>query len=285
MKLDTPVLPCFRRIGYRRFVLMFGAAVLASLSAMSCGHFDFGTFSPGVPADAPPDSGGIVPDADPPPDGGRPAGPTLVQHMTGNMVLSNAPWTVPLVVTLPHPTSPGNLLILTGADTAGTITTVAGAGVTWKNAIVSDMFNNAEIWYGVAPPGFDGVVKISSDAVPQSSNDAAFRMILMEWSGLATSPDLLDVAGKGAGNSGSTASAMQITTANAIDLLVFDVSVDTPVFGPLPDWSLIDTVTIPGNSTERAWYLVTSSPGSFHPMVPENGTQWDTAVAAFKAAP
>jgi hypothetical protein len=146
------------------------------------------------------------------------------------------------------------------------------------------MYNNAEIWYGVIPPGFDGVVQISSSAMPQASNDAAFRMILMEWSGLATSPDLVDAAARGSGKSAASASANPITTANAIDLLLFDASVDNLDFGQLPDWSPIDTIAIAGNSTERAWYQITSSPGSFQPMVPQSGTQWDTAIAAFKAA-
>jgi len=107
----------------------------------------------------------------------------------------------------------------------------------------------------------------------------------MEWSGMATGPDVLDGTGNGSGQSSGSASAMSITTQNAVDLVVFDVAVDNPDFGPLPDWSPIDTVTIEGNSTERAWYQITSSAGPFHPTVPENGTQWDTAIAAFKAAP
>jgi hypothetical protein len=70
-------------------------------------------------------------------------------------------------------------------------------------------------------------------------------------------------------------------------LLVFDVAVDTPSFGsPPPTWTPIDEVTVPGDSTERAWFQIATGSGQQQPMVMvQSGHQWDAVIAAFKVAP
>jgi hypothetical protein len=191
-----------------------------------------------------------------------------------------------LSVALLCPVSPGNLLIVTGGDTAGALTTVAGAGVPmWKHAVTSDMNNNAEIWFTVVPTGsIDESVQISSGGT--QTDPPILRMILSEWSGLAvTDPDLLDGVGSGSGRTSMVASASPITPKNT-DLLVFDIAVDSSSFGAPMDWMFIDEASVPGDSTERAWHQIASSGAPQQPMVTvQSGHAWDAVIAAFKVAP
>jgi hypothetical protein len=93
------------------------------------------------------------------------------------------------------------------------------------------------------------------------------------------------ILGSGSGRTGTMASASPITPKNT-DLLVFDIAVDSSSFVAPMDWKLIDEASVPGDSTERAWYQIASSGAPQLPMVTvQSGHAWDAVIAAFKVAP
>jgi hypothetical protein len=291
VKLDTSV---WRRRGHARGRCVCAiSTMLISVVVISCGKFDFGRARDGAATDA---RSGVPFDAsiDVEPDAcvaglsaNQTSGPVLVQHASAFKIWPDgAPPGTSLSLALPCPTTPGNLLIVTGGNTAGALTTVAGAGVpVWKHAATSDMYNNAELWYVVAPsvPTVESV-QISSDGT--ETDPAVLRMILMEWSGLAVAdPDVLEGHGAGSGRTGTMASAAPIMPQSK-DLLVFDIAVDNSNFDSPMGWTFIDEATAPGNSTERAWYLIAAGAGPQQPVVMvQNGHPWDAVIAAFKIVP
>ena len=274
MKLDMRVSNCRRRSERCGMHAIGVAAALVSLSAAACGDVDFGEDQPDAGSSA---------------DAGAP-GPKLVQSNSGKVVLKRNLPVSALVVTL-GPTHPGNLLIVTVADTGGG-TEPVHAGVMYSCPVSSIMYNNAGFCFGAIPDGFDGRVQLDPTRFPDNGDEEALRMIVMEWSGLAAVPadprELTDGTGSASGMTAVASATTTATTAtsSAPDLLLFDVSADQPFPADAPPgWTNIATVTAEQNSTENAWYKVTSASGLQGASVSVQGsTQWDAVIAAFKIA-
>lgn len=272
------------------------AGVIVGLSATSCGSVDFGTPSGGPNDAAVPDAGQL--------DAKLSAGPTLVQIKHGTQALIGTPASVTVQLD-PQPV-PGDLLILTVADSAGAVspTRLTGKGLTWAlPPVQSPDYTSAEIWYSVVPDGFDGMLMLSPDPAGGggSVNDKQYlRMVAMEWRGLATGGDPLDGAGKqssritdgsGAGSASLSISPKQSGGLSANDLLLFDVSTDTdtPDFGMPLGWAPIDsavpTIVAGPESAEQVWYRIGATTADATPTAIVHGTKWDAVVAAFKVGP
>ena len=283
MKLEVPVQTWSSRATRCRSA---GFTAATALSVISCGHFDFAAGSLDEPAEPGDDSMAAC--------ASGPSQPVLVQFNHG-FSLTSAADKVPLTVRLDLPAHPGNLLILTGADTSGELAMPSAKGTgPWTRPAGTDTYNNSEIWYAtINTSEFDGKVTIRAADSSGSDSSAmpALRMILMEWHGLSGDQDPTD--GKVARSGLSQAPGPgAITTKNSVDLVLLDVAVDTSDFATSPDgpsdWLLVDTIIAGTNATERAWYRFTSTPGTFDPTVSITAAgshQWDASLVAFKVAP
>lgn len=273
MKLDCSEWTSSCRSRHRRVVAVIGA-LLAGLSAVSCGHFDFGTSSPdpggpsraedaGIRDAAPTDAG----------DGAPPDGAVATANLVQQMHASAAS-AATLSITLPPP-KVGNVLVMIGGGPHGPLTTVSGAAAMWRPAAKSAMHANVEIWTGVA----DGSSPTVTITLSGSTDELV--MSVSEWSGLST----LDVANQ-AGGTASPASAGSVTTTHARDLLLFGVADAPTAFGaPSPgSWTALDPIMV-SNDAQGEWFSIAETMGAFTPSVTETGHAWDAAIAALRIAP
>lgn len=199
-------------------------------------------------------------------------GPMVLQQKTADSANSTQ-----LSVTLNAATS-GDWLVMIGAAVSGALDSVTGGGVTTWNLAARSLDNaNVEIWYG-RTDGSSSTVTINFAA------SSAIWMNVSEWSGLVMS-GVLDGALATSGLL-SPADAGTLATTHAHDLVIFAVgdyapsTFGTPTQGP---WSALNSVDVPSQYTQFAWYQVVSATGSFDPTVTETGGGWDAAIAAFKA--
>jgi hypothetical protein len=222
------------------------------------------------PADAPTDSPRL-PDA--PPDS-PPLGPMIVQQ-----AMNHAEQAASLSVTFTSPPTPGNLLVMIGAANGGQLSGVTGAAALWSHAADNVDNANVEIWYAIA----DGTGSMVT--VTRAGNTNAMWASISEWSGMAAASPL-DNAGANGGLSG-TASVPPINTAHAHDLLIFGVADTQPgvSYGtPNPGmWTAMNTVATT-DFLQASWYRLVVNTGGYNASVSAQGTGWDAALAAFKAA-
>ena len=248
--------------------------VITSLGACS--------FGPAVALDAgnghPPDGGTAIDGTaiDDATDATTSAGIALVQQTTASAPNTNAP----LSATLSASPINGDLLVMVGAAEHGGLATVSGGGVTsWTRATRSLDNTNIEIWYGVCD-GSSATVTITFPAYT-----LPIWMAVSEWSGMA-STNVLDSTRSISGNT-SPAGAGTLATTNAHDVLIFAVTDDTPnTFGAPTQgpWSAMTGVS-PPPLVQAAWYREVSTAGSYGPTVTETAHSWESAAAAFRAAP
>ena len=195
-------------------------------------------------------------------------------------IVNSAASTTSLTATLPAATTIGNLLVVVGAISSGSLTSVDGGGVdAWTLATESTTNANIEVWYGmVAVPSTTGVT-IATGAV------SGARMSVSEWSGLVGTVDI--AASQAKPTSPSPASAPTITTTNAKDLIIFGVDNGSPnTFGsPGGSWVAMTATPSVGSGEQSSWYQTVSSTGSFSPSVTETRHAWDAAIVAFKILP
>jgi hypothetical protein len=183
-----------------------------------------------------------------------------------------------LSVTLPTTPVNGNLLVMIGGTPAGSLDMVSG-GATWTRATSSLINSNIEIWYGVA----DG--SSATVTIRRANNAEPMWISASEWSGLAPSA-ILQGATADDGVT-SSVSAGVLAVASPPSLLVFATSAYAPnVWGtPAPGaWTAL--TPIDGAAvTQRQWFAVATSAGSFSPAASLSSGAWDAALVAFRVEP
>lgn len=199
--------------------------------------------------------------------------PTLVQQNTNTLDSAGS-----ISVTLPAMPTSGNVLIMIGATTSGSLTTVTGAGTTWSSAAGSFDNANEEIYYGVTN-GTNATVTIT-----RTASTAPIWLSVSEWSGLATTAPLVDAKATGGLTSPANPGASVTTTGPT--LLVFGAANDKPnTFGtPTPGtWTAMTAIV--GFEVQSSWYRVEPTAGTYTVSVTETAHQWDAALAAFRYTP
>ena len=203
------------------------------------------------------------------------ATPAVVQQAIASADNSDAPVTATLSA---KPTA-GDLLIMIGGDSGGTLTSVSGGGVaTWIRATRSLMNVNIEVWYGIT----DGSSAAITITYPMH-NDPIWQLV-SEWSGMA-STNVLDASASTAGTS-SPASAGSAGVAPR-ELTLFAAADLTPnTFGtPMQGtWTALTPATT-STTVQQVWYAVAATTGTLAPTVSETAHSWDAAIASFRAAP
>ena len=200
---------------------------------------------------------------------------TLVQQH----IASNG-YTVSLPVTIAAPQA-GDLLVVNVSctDASQTISSVTGGGVTWVRAAHSNTHAIADVWYGPNSSGSGTTVTVAT-----TSNTNLYATVT-EWSGM-TAVAIQD--GSGGSNNGASATLITatLTTANANDLII-GTAVNTAGFtassGPTNSFIALNT---PGGTVQYNAYRVGPVAGNYSTSWTTSGSAfWDTAIAAFKAAP
>jgi hypothetical protein len=171
----------------------------------------------------------------------------------------------------------GNVLVVVGGTSAGSLSGVSGAGVSnWFRAESSLTNTHIEIWYGAV----DATTSTSTSPITATAASAGdMWMTVTEWSGVSLAVDKsADLAG-----TTSPASAGSITTTNATDLVIFGAANSTGnTFGtPTPGtWTALTAITSP--EAQTTWYQIASATGTFNPTVTETAHSWDAAIVALK---
>jgi hypothetical protein len=171
----------------------------------------------------------------------------------------------------------GNVLVVVGGTSVGSLSGVSGAGVSnWFRAESSLTNTHIEIWYGAV----DATTSTSTSPITATAASAGNMWITVsEWNGVSLAIDKsADLAG-----TTSPASAGSITTTNAADLVIFGVANNTGnTFGsPTPgSWTALTAVTTP--EAQTTWYQIAAATATFNPTVTETGNQWDAAILALK---
>lgn len=226
--------------------------VVIALATTACGRFGFGTHTD---SDA---AGGIAP----------------VQQVTA--ASEQASQMTSLSATLPALPRAGSLLVMIGALQSQALTSVTGAGTSWRLAIYSDMYANVEVWYGITD-GTDATVQIGG-TVPSD-----LWISLAEWRGVT---DVLDAKTAMDGLI-SPATAGTITCGDAGDLVLFAAADNLPnTFGEPTGgtWSPLE----PAGSSQHAeqpWYTACAPLETLSPTVAETSGNWGVALVAFRLAP
>jgi hypothetical protein len=223
-------------------------------------------------------------DAAPDPTGdGADSGIALVQKVADSL-----PSGTMFHGTFKNPPTSGNLLIMIGAAETDALKRPTGGGVgTWMVAAQSNQHQNVEIWWGVTDGSSSTVTIACGTRCAQTLGPMWLE--LTEWSGLATAAPVDDhnaADGTAIMTPPGVASPGTITTISGPDLLILGVtddrSIDTQVMDVEP-WMPLDPI-MADPVTQRAWYRIAQTPGSYTPRVTVTA-DWDAAAAAFLAAP
>lgn len=202
-------------------------------------------------------------------------GAVLVQQKARERTASST-----LATTLDAPPLAGHTLVMIGGGPVAPLVGVSGGGIaTWRRAAFSPVAANVEIWYGVTD-GSSSTVTITAESAASS-----LTMLVTEWSGLATTL-ALDGASANADTT-TTASAGQISTTNAPDLVLFAVASFTPnTFGtPAGFTALMPLAGAQTGVNQAAWYRQVATSGTVSPTVSVTSTEWDACLVALKLAP
>jgi hypothetical protein len=211
-------------------------------------------------------------DVDAPRDA-APATATLVQQQTTYVMAGST-----ASVTLPSTPVNGNVLVMIGGTPSGSLDSVSG-GATWTRAALSVINSNIEIWYGVAN-GASATVTIQ-----RGNNAAPMWIAASEWSALANTSTLVAAVDRDGVSGSVSAGTLPVTTAPA--LLVFAATAYTPVTwgAPTPGtWTALAPIE-GAVVSQRAWYTITASTGSFTPVTSLSGGAWDANLVALRIAP
>jgi len=199
---------------------------------------------------------------------------SLVQQINGSSASATS---LPVPFTAVPTTTAGNVLIMVGGTSTGSLSGVSGGGVgNWFKAQSSTTNTHIEIWYGAV----DVATLTSSTPVTITAATAGgMWMTLMEWNGVSLT---IDKSAAQAGTS-SPASAPSITTTNASDLVILGIAdnIGNTFGSPTPgSWTALTAVTTP--KAQTAWYQIAAATATFNPTVTETAHTWDAAIAAFK---
>lgn len=204
-----------------------------------------------------------------------PGSPALAQQAIASANNSNAP----VIATLAAKPIAGDLLIMIGGDSGGTLMSVSGGGVaTWTRATRSLMNVNIEVWYGLT----DG----SSAAVTimyMPHNDPIWELVT-DWSGMA-STNVLDASASTAGTSSPAGAGSAGVTPR--ELTLFAAADLTPnTFGTPTQgaWTALMPAST-STTVQQVWYVVAATTGTLAPTVSESAHSWDAAIASFHPAP
>ncbi|NVB76982.1 MAG: hypothetical protein HOV81_01185 [Kofleriaceae bacterium] len=203
------------------------------------------------------------------------SGAILVQQKGRERIASSS-----LATTLDVPPVAGHTLVMIGGGPVAPLVGVSGGGIaTWTRAAFSPVAANVEIWYGVTD-GSSSTVTITAQSAASS-----LTMLVTEWSGIATTL-ALDGAAADAVQPGE-ATAGQIATTNAHDLVLFAVASFTPnTYGTLSGYTALTSLA--GTQTgvsQVAWYREVTTTGTFAPSVSVTNSEWDACLVALELAP
>src|SRR5947207_2086339 len=199
---------------------------------------------------------------------------SLVQQNNGSSASATS---LPVPFTTAPTTTAGNVLIMVGGTSTGSLSGVSGGGVgNWFKAQSSTTNTHIEIWYGAV----DVATLTSSTPVTITAATAGgMWMTLMEWNGVSLT---IDKSAAQAGTS-SPASAPSITTTNASDLVILGIADNIGnTFGSpsTGSWTALTAVTTP--EAQTTWYSIAAATATFNPTVTETANTWDAAIAALK---
>lgn len=203
------------------------------------------------------------------------AAPVLVQE-----VISGNGGT-PRPVNIAAPVDGNTLVVIVGlANSAATVTSVTGGGVTWVQAAYQSNTNaTISIWYGLNASGGGTTVTVNF-----SAGNAAINF--MEFSGIVsveTAEDGTEVL-----NTGNTTTLMPTTgnyiTTNANDVLIAGLKTSSTAYSSGPTNSF-NRLTAASTSQEGA-YRIVSATGTYSTdwVWSTTNRNWSTAMIALKAA-
>jgi hypothetical protein len=205
------------------------------------------------------------------------SGPVLVQTAGSSTT----------AVTLPGPSTPGDLLVLSASAFTGAskqITAVTDGKNTWTKVgafMVAGQNSDGEMWYS------PNAASVSTVTATTGASTVALRV--QEFSGVASVSPL--EGSNGAAANGTTASSPQATATSPNDLAVGfiaghsntqTISVTSPGYTLQPQ----QTTTTPSKVSIETGYQVLPSTGpqSFAGSFP-SGMYWSAGIALFKAGP
>ena len=200
---------------------------------------------------------------------------SLVQQKNGNSASATS---LPVPFTAAPTTTAGNVLIMVGGTSTGSLSGVSGGGVgNWFKAQSSTTNTHIEIWYGAVDIATN--TSLTTPVTITAATAGGMWMTLMEWSGVSLT---IDQSGAQAGTS-SPASAPSITTTNANDLVILGIADNIGnTFGSpsTGTWTALTAVTTP--EAQTTWYSIAAATATFNATVTETAHTWDAAIAALK---
>ena len=199
----------------------------------------------------------------------------LVQQKNGSSASATS---LPVPFTTAPTTTAGNVLIMVGGTSTGSLSGVSGGGVgNWFKAQSSTTNTHIEIWYGAVDTATN--TSLTTPVTITAATAGGMWMTLTEWSGVSLTID------KSAAQAGTTspASAPSITTTNASDLVILGIADNIGnTFGSpsTGTWTALTAVTTP--EAQTTWYSIAAATATFNPTVTETAHTWDAAIAALK---
>jgi hypothetical protein len=199
---------------------------------------------------------------------------SLVQQKNAN---SSSATSLAATFTTAVSTTAGNVIVVVGGTSTGSLSGVSGGGVgNWFKAQSSTTNTHIEIWYGAV----DVATNTSTTPITATAATAGgMWMTVTEWNGVSLAID------KTAAQAGTTspASAGSITTTNAADLVMFGVADNTGSTYGTPTggtWTALTAITTP--EAQTTWYQIAVATATFNPTVTETASTWDAAILALK---
>jgi hypothetical protein len=201
-----------------------------------------------------------------------PQTPRLVQEWIASSTAVSS-----LAIALQDPVTAGDVLVLIGGATDGTVVVTGATAGPWQLAAMSRISPTIQIWVGSADGTSTATLSVDGP-VPEE-----LWLELTEWTGLQGTVD--GGSGSGLVDSGDSTGTIivDITTMKAPDLLVFGVACFCTSAGPTsPPWTMLDTVESENSVFQQAWYQVVEAAGSASADASYTN-DYDAALAAFPA--
>jgi len=199
--------------------------------------------------------------------------PVLVQEAAAFTTSADS-----LSLTLPSVPVAGNVLVMIGGDPQSSLASVTGGGVSWTLAARSTVEANIELWVGVTD-GSSATVTIS---LPGTI--AQMSIAVSEWANLAPA-NLIDVTKASSGGSSPASTGSLSTTSAPTLVLLAAAAFGATTWGVPTGGAWTPMMGVSGAVSQAAWYRVVTAPGTFGPIVTENGGSWDAALVALRGAP
>lgn len=197
---------------------------------------------------------------------------SLVQQATGSWSSGSS-----YTISLGSAPASGDVLVLgsAGAGTTVSISSLSQTGVTWSKATSTTTNKDVEIWYGVAGASAGTTLTVTLSRTATAAIDGN----LSEWSGIATSSELLSGGYSSTSGTSATPTTSLVSPTSGKSALIYGVALQGGTFssGPTGGFTALST---PNSSWQFGYVLVPSTTGSYSTgWVYSSSAAWASSIA------